>query len=485
MFKSSFAKHICAFVLIVIMSFLVLSGIIGTLVRGYAEETRKEKLGSILDIVIEYVNDEAIVNIETAATFGLLPKTVETIVKTDPQYDILIANENFEIVLSTVGEGEDVQSGKNLGTLSLDNFKSEGGTYIHSGNLSGFLPEKSLVLLKKIEIEGEVGGYVAAIASTIREDNLVVVTRKALLNSAVWVLLAAFIAAYFITERIVHPLRVMTKAASKMAKGDFSERVMVTGKDEVARLGIAFNEMAESLDSLEKMRNSFLANVSHDLRTPMTTISGFIDGITSGAIPPEKHEYYLGVISAEVHRLSRLVSQLLDISKLESGERKFNFTDFDIAELSRIILISFEQKIEEKRLDVEFNTDEDVMIAHADRDAIHQVVYNLCHNAIKFSRTGGRFVISISRTSQKKIRISVFDEGEGILKEEQKMVFDRFYKTDTSRGLDKSGVGLGLYISKTIIDAHGEDIWVESRDDSCEFIFTLKEGAKPQRKNIQ
>ena len=162
MFKSSFAKHICAFVLIVIMSFLVLSGIIGTLVRGYAEETRKEKLGSILDIVIEYVNDEAIVNIETAATFGLLPKTVETIVKTDPQYDILIANENFEIVLSTVGEGEDVQSGKNLGTLSLDNFKSEGGTYIHSGNLSGFLPEKSLVLLKKIEIEGEVGGYVAA-----------------------------------------------------------------------------------------------------------------------------------------------------------------------------------------------------------------------------------------------------------------------------------------------------------------------------------
>ena len=119
-------------------------------------------------------------------------------------------------------------------------------------------------------------------------------------------------------------------------KGDFSVRVDVSGKhhDEVTELGTAFNNMAESLDGLEKMRNSFLANISHDLRTPMTTIAGFIDGINSGAIPPEKHEYYLGVISAEVHRLSRLVSQLLDVSKLESGERKFNYTDFDIAEVA-------------------------------------------------------------------------------------------------------------------------------------------------------
>ncbi len=489
MFKSSFTKHICAFVLIVFISFLIISGIIGTLVSEYADDTRRKRLDSASEIVIDYINDEAIENIEIAVINGLLPKTVETIVKTDPQYDILIVNKNNSIILSTVTDGEkEVNTGKNLGIIPMELFDGEvlesgRECYVHNGDIGGFLPGKSLVYLKPIMIDGEVGGYVASIASTIREDNLVVVTRKAILNSALWVMLAAFIAAYFITERIVHPLREMTKAASKMAKGDFSTRIMVAGKDEVAKLGIAFNEMAESLDSLEKMRNSFLANVSHDLRTPMTTISGFIDGITSGAIPPEKHEYYLGVISAEVHRLSRLVSQLLDISKLESGERKFSFTDFDVAELSRIILISFEQKIDEKKLDVEFNTDEDVMIVNADKDAIHQVIYNLCHNAIKFARPGGKFIISIGRTSSKKIRVSVFDEGETILKEEQKMVFDRFYKADASRGLDKSGVGLGLYISKTIIDAHGESIWVESEDESCEFIFTLKEGAKISRKS--
>jgi signal transduction histidine kinase len=277
----------------------------------------------------------------------------------------------------------------------------------------------------------------------------------------------------------------MTGASKKFAKGDFSARVTVYGNDEVAELGKSFNNMAESLDSLEKMRNSFLANVSHDLRTPMTTIAGFIDGITSGAIPPEKHDYYLGVISAEVHRLSRLVTQLLDISRLESGERKFNFAPCDIAELSRIILISFEQRIEQKRLDVEFDSEDDEMLAVADKDSIHQVIYNLCHNAIKFSNEGGRFKISLSRIADGKIRISVFDEGETISEEDSKMVFDRFYKTDKSRGLDKNGVGLGLYICKTIIDAHGETIGVESYEGvGTEFYFTLKEAPVSQKRKL-
>jgi signal transduction histidine kinase len=216
----------------------------------------------------------------------------------------------------------------------------------------------------------------------------------------------------------------------------------------------------------------------------MTTISGFIDGINSGAIPPEKHEYYLGVISAEVHRLSRLVSQLLDVSRLESGERKFNYTDFDIAEVARIILISFEQNIEDKRLDVEFDAEEDGMYARADKDAIYQVLYNLCHNAIKFAREEGKFKIRITKITDTKLKISVFDEGQSLSEESKKMVFDRFYKTDESRGLDKTGVGLGLYISKTIIDAHGETIGVESNDDGCEFWFTLTEGQPPRRKAL-
>ena len=151
--------------------------------------------------------------------------------------------------------------------------------------------------------------------------------------------------------------------------------------------------------------------------------------------------------------------------------------------MARIILISFEQKIESKRLDVGFETENDEMYVIADEDAIYQVLYNLCHNAIKFSKEDGKLIIRISYTADKKIQISVFDEGQGISKEDEKIVFDRFFKSDKSRGLDKNGVGLGLYISKTIMDAHDEKIWVESEEDqNCEFFFTLKQGESPQKR---
>ena len=152
-----------------------------------------------------------------------------------------------------------------------------------------------------------------------------------------------------------------------------------------------------------------------------------------------------------------------------------NFVEFDVAEVARIILISFESKIEEKNLDVAFETDEDEVLVLADKDAIHQVLYNLCHNAIKFADDGGKFIISISSYDAKNIKISVFDEGQSISKEDLPMVFERFYKTDSSRGLDKTGVGLGLYICKTIIEAHAQEIHVESEDGKgTEFWFTLK-----------
>ena len=279
----------------------------------------------------------------------------------------------------------------------------------------------------------------------------------------------------------MNPLRNMTSAVKKFGKGDFETRVTVYGNDEIAELSVAFNNMADSLANLEKMRNSFLASVSHDLRTPMTTIAGFIDGIMSGAIPPEKQEHYLKLISSEIHRLSRLVSQILDVSRLESGDRKMQFADFDVAEVARIILISFEKSIEEKNLEVSFDTEADEMQVYADKDAIHQVIYNLCHNAIKFAKYGGRFEIKISSCDAKNIKISVFDEGQSISDEEASMIFERFYKTDKSRGLDKSGVGLGLYICKTIIDAHEQQIGVESIEgESTEFWFTLKK-AKASR----
>ena len=238
--------------------------------------------------------------------------------------------------------------------------------------------------------------------------------------------------------------------------------------------------MASSLAKTEETRRVFLANVSHDLRTPMTTIGGFIDGILDGAIPPEKYEHYLGIIASEVRRLSRLVNSLLEITRIQAGERKFNMESFDIAEMAREILISNEQRIEKKHLDVSFECDNDRMFVYADRDAIYQILYNLCDNAVKFSRDGGAYKISIIAKAG-KVYTSVYNEGQGIADDDIDYVFDRFYKSDKSRGLDKTGTGLGLYIAKTIIDAHHEEIWVRSvYGKFCEFVFTLPQTHDPR-----
>ena len=493
MFKTSFSKYLTAFVIIIFISFAILSGIITAMVRNYAFSDTEQRLNKECSIIVDLMNNgnhqsikDAVYNVSDA---------IKPMVTLNSDYDVMITDKNGKIVLSTAhtDAADDnaliIELDNGLGEMPLSVFSEHANdrgdvSYVYNGSISGGPKDQYMVYAKPVLSNGDTLCYVMTMSSTNRESTFVSITRRVVINSSIWVMLAAVIAAYFITDRIVRPLKNMTEATKKFAKGDFSARVTVTGRhDEVAELGVAFNNMAESLDSLEKMRSSFLANISHDLRTPMTTISGFIDGINSGAIPPEKHEYYLGVISAEVHRLSRLVSQLLDVSRLESGERKFNFTSFDIAEVARLILISFEQKIEDKKLDVEFEAEFDGMYARADKDAIYQVLYNLCHNAIKFAKDGGKFRIKINKITDTKLKISVYDQGQTISEEDAKMVFDRFYKTDKSRGLDKSGVGLGLYISKTIIDAHGETIGVESvDDDGCEFWFTLTEGVQPPKR---
>ena len=336
--------------------------------------------------------------------------------------------------------------------------------------------------------DGEILGYVLVVSTAETWSYLMDSTVRSVMVAALWVFLAALIAIYFITERTVSPLRDMSRAVKRMAVGQYDVRVRVKGSDEVAELAVAFNQMAESLENLESMRNSFVANVSHDLRTPMTTISGFIDGILEGVIPEEQRAHYLRVVSDEVRRLSRLVTALLDVSRLQAGDRKFDMKPFDVCEMGRMILISFEQKIEDKRLDVEFECDEDNMFVLADKDAIHQILYNICDNAVKFSEMGGKLRMSFAWSTgetgrNRKAVVKVYNEGQGIPPEDLPFVFERFYKSDKSRGLDKSGVGLGMFISKTIIEAHGETISVASDyGKNCEFTFTLARSIPPTQK---
>ena len=276
------------------------------------------------------------------------------------------------------------------------------------------------------------------------------------------------------SKRLAKPLDEMASAARKFAHGDFSVRVtQEEGTDELASLTAAFNNMADSLERSEQMRNEFIANVSHELKTPMTTIAGFADGILDGTIPKEQEEKYLTTIADETRRLSRLVRQMLDLSRMQSkGSDLTRRRDFDVNELIISTLLNFETRAEEKELDVDLQLPEVHMLVTADPDAITQVLYNLLDNAIKFADRGSTLTVSLWKETSKAY-VSVKDCGATIPPDDLPLIFDRFHKSDRSRSKDRDGVGLGLYLVKSILDAHNEDIAVTSADGVTEFVFTL------------
>ncbi len=480
MFRSLFTKYITVFMLIIIVSFIIQISIISTLIGSYSTTSKELSLSRASDVITGFLSSDYsgrgsgdfgryVVENSTSIN-GTLGMTMEyagdlSVVVTDRDGDVLL-------IIGDVGGKDERTVGKDIMEKV---FSDEKGTFISDKDdeAEGVFEGVMYVYGSAIYGGGDVVGAVFTCSSYVSTDTLLDSLINSSIMSSLWIMLAALIAVYFISERVTSPIKNMSVAAKSFAAGDFSARVVVTGNDEVTELATAFNNMASSLSNLEETRRTFLANVSHDLRTPMTSISGFIDGILDGTIPPEQQSHYLGIVSAEIKRLSRLVNSLLDITRIEAGERKFNMTRFDICEMARQIIISLEKRIEDAKLSVEFNCDSDNIYVLADRDAVYQILYNLCDNGVKFSRDGGRYRVSI-RHHGKKVRVSVYNEGVGIAQSEIPFVFDRFYKTDKSRGLDKSGVGLGLYIAKTIIDAHGEEIDVKSEFGKyCEFSFTL------------
>ncbi len=277
-------------------------------------------------------------------------------------------------------------------------------------------------------------------------------------------LILMVIAIYFMTYRLTKPLKSMSEAAKAMAKGDFSKRVPVTSDDEIGELAASFNMMTNSLSRLESMRRTFVGNVSHELKTPMTTIGGFIDGILDGTIKPENREYYLKIVADEVKRLSRLVNGMLSVNKLESGESVLNVSEFDFYDLLCTIMISREHHIEEKRLNIEgLDTMQSVKLK-ADKDLLHQVVYNLVDNAIKFTEEMGKISFTLSVDSN-NIIFTITNTGKGIAESDLPYVFERFYKGDKARSNIKNSTGLGLYIVKTIVAAHNGEILVQSKEN--------------------
>lgn len=326
--------------------------------------------------------------------------------------------------------------------------------------------------------DGRVAGAVFISSSAQNLTNFLIEILQMFLVSAACVIIIAFSVIYFVTSNMVRPLRCMVSATESFTRGDFTVRVPVTEMDEIGRLSMAFNNMAASLAQQENVRRSFIANVSHELKTPMTTIGGFVDGIIDGTIPPEKQRHYLSIVSSEVKRLSRLVRSMLNIARLESGEMKLSPTSFDINSVVCSTIFTFEQAIDAKNLEIR-GLDVDRVMVSADEDLIHQVVYNLLENAVKFVNDKGYIEVSY-RTENKMTYVSIKNSGEGISKDEISKVFERFYKTDRSRSQDKTGVGLGLNIVRSIINLHKGEVIVRSAEgEYCEFTFSVPSAPKP------
>lgn len=298
-----------------------------------------------------------------------------------------------------------------------------------------------------------------------------------LISAAASILVAVAII-YIQAKHISAPIARINKAAQSIAKGNFGERVDITSRDEIGQLASTFNFMASSIEKSEANRRRFISDVSHELRTPMTSITGFVSGILDGTIPDDERDNYLNIVRSESLRLTRLVNDMLEMSKMQSEEFKIHIAPFDVNELICETLISLETKINDRNLDVSVDFNPQKLITLGDKDQIKRVLLNLLDNAIKFSISGTQIKLKTSIAGG-KAHITVANVGEEISPDDLKSIFDRFYKTDKSREVDRTGAGLGLSLVKNILRLHNQPINVTNtkNDDgtyTTAFEFTLE-----------
>ena len=350
------------------------------------------------------------------------------------------------------------------------------GSWYEETSLSGIYDEpRYLAGQMLLASDGEQIGYVLVSAPMAQTKNFMLRSSTLFFYVAIAVLIVSMLAASFLSRMQVRPLGQMADAARRFGRGELGVRVEESPKNtsEINDLARAFNTMVDSLESSERRRQEFVANVSHELKTPMTTIGGYIDGMLDGTIPPEKQQHYMQIVSGEVRRLSRLVRNMLDISRLQAmGVEESRMTRFDLGELMSDVIITFEQKINGKGLNVDVELPDRPVWVKAERDGITQVVYNLLDNAIKFCPQGGKLGLFLALEGG-KAKVTVQNSGPTIDPNELPLLFDRFHKADKSRSADREGWGLGLYIAKTIVGAYGGDIWATSENGITNFIFTL------------
>ena len=446
------------------------------LFKNYFAKDRYETLDQVVNVAKRTA--EYLVNSETmpqGAELDALNTKLEIIGEsaeaylffTDRQGNVLIASDPDKLTTTTVP----------LDICQRANAVADpDARHYHAfSDLGGALTEKSYIAaVETIDDQSLFSGWLFLCSSGAQLTDFKQQFWSNFLMSACVMLLCASVLTRLLMRQLTDPLQKVTDAAQRFGGGDLSVRVEgVEGDGEVADLARTFNQMAENIQSNDNSRGQFMGNIAHELRTPMTTIKGFVDGILDGTIPPDMQNHYLQLVSEETGRLARLIQNMLDLSKLESGEYQVNARMFNIWETLTGVALSAEQRINDGMIDLEGLTMDEKMLVYADPDLIHQVAYNILDNAIKFTPAGGTIKFHVEKLGP-EVEISIWNSGQGISPEALPYVFQRFYKEDRSRGLHARGAGLGLNICKVLVNLSGGQIRVESQQGEwCQFVFTL------------
>ena len=471
MAKTVFTRIFLTILLIIVVSSVLATSLLYSQLGNYIVRTQREELSEVAahvaDITGQVLDDDD-------ATRWLFQRHLET-QSSNNQCLIMIMNSRADIVAMS-GEGDFIDF--NRLEPSLISRALEGGSTseistekTHGINKDTFIATEPIAISYNGEdiIWGAV--VVCKPMPEIRQTRSVVISL--MITSQSIALLIAFLLSFVLARSISRPISKLSTAVKAVATGDFTKKIEHNSKDEIGELIAGFNYMTEALKEIDEARSSFVSNVAHELRTPMTIISGFVEGIIDGTISEDERDKYLAIVLSESQRLSRLVTELLETSRRESGTIKLIMRKIDINELLRKGIISYENAITEKNIDVEVEFMYEHSYALGDEDSIYRVVMNLMDNAIKFTSEGG--VIRVrSSESARRIEVSIENTGAGISPRDISHIWERFYKTDKSRSMDKKGVGLGLYLVKTIINQHNNRIWAESKEgEYTRFIFTL------------
>jgi signal transduction histidine kinase len=474
-------------VLIVFFSFLILGIILTLTITNYWSNEKRQVMDRRADTVVSFIRRHSA--IDPSLGMGVNKKfyisqldTVQELLRLyvdDVGIDVIVTDIDANpvmIVNSNSSDSMDIDKVMNSQISSdIVDKTIQDSEYFSKGTLDGIYKTDKYISARPIyyNSQSNVMGIVMVISDTKDIASFTDMVMRIFILSAIATLSISVLAIGLFSYNFVKPIKQVAKATRQFGRGDFSVRVNIASDDEIGELAKSFNNMAESLSASENVRRSFVANVSHELKTPMTTIAGFIDGILDGTIPKEKQNYYLSIVSEEIKRLARLVRSMLDLSRLDSGEMKLNYQNFDLLSMLVTIIITFEQEIETKNIEIKGLDSISSKMVYGDRDLLYQVVYNLIENAVKFTNENGYIELNITDNSE-QVDFSVKNSGQGISKSEIGLIFDRFYKTDKSRSKDKKGLGLGLYLVRSIIRMHGGDITAKSEyGEYCEFDFYI------------